>query len=232
MSKNIEINIQTALNTYETLYPKTLGSNIDGAVSLATKATSADSLTNSRTIQTNLASTSSASFNGMSNITPGVNGVLPVGNGGTGTTSYSSLKTFLNIKELDYYTDNKTYTGNNTNSATIALTYKPVVLLSAVMSCYSPSDGSSPTITFGSYSGNPTTYMWGANNVKVSLMKANMLSGNDLYQITYYDLGNVLVTINDKTLSVMSYGTSSTKIEVINKNGYTYSWNVGYLYVK
>lgn len=95
MSKNIEINIQTASNTYETLYPKTLGSNIDGAVSLATKAISADSLTNSRTIQTNLASTSSASFNGTSNITPGVSGVLPVGNGGTGTTSYSNLANLL-----------------------------------------------------------------------------------------------------------------------------------------
>jgi hypothetical protein len=48
---------------------------------------SAATLTTARTIQTNLASTSSASFNGSANITPGVTGTLPVANGGTGVTS-------------------------------------------------------------------------------------------------------------------------------------------------
>jgi hypothetical protein len=48
---------------------------------------SAATLTTARTIQTNLASTSSASFNGSANITPGVTGTLPVGSGGTGLTS-------------------------------------------------------------------------------------------------------------------------------------------------
>ncbi len=40
-----------------------------------------------RTIRTNLASTSSASFDGTANITPGVTGTLPVANGGTGATT-------------------------------------------------------------------------------------------------------------------------------------------------
>lgn len=48
---------------------------------------SAATLTTARTIQTNLASTSSASFNGSANITPGVTGTLPASNGGTGITS-------------------------------------------------------------------------------------------------------------------------------------------------
>ena len=48
---------------------------------------SAATLTTARTIQTNLASTSAASFNGSANITPGVTGTLPVANGGTGVTS-------------------------------------------------------------------------------------------------------------------------------------------------
>lgn len=48
---------------------------------------SAATLTTARTIQTNLASTSSASFNGSANITPGVTGTLPLGNGGTGQTT-------------------------------------------------------------------------------------------------------------------------------------------------
>jgi len=50
---------------------------------------SAATLTTSRTFQTNLASTSTASFNGSANVTPGVTGTLAVANGGTGTTSFS-----------------------------------------------------------------------------------------------------------------------------------------------
>jgi hypothetical protein len=50
---------------------------------------SAATLTTARTIQTNLASTSSASFNGSADITPGVTGTLAVANGGTGQTSYT-----------------------------------------------------------------------------------------------------------------------------------------------
>lgn len=52
---------------------------------------SAATLTTSRTIQTNLASASSASFNGSANITPGVTGTLPVGNGGTGATTLTGV---------------------------------------------------------------------------------------------------------------------------------------------
>ena len=48
---------------------------------------SAIKLKTARTIQTNLASTSTASFNGTANITPGVTGVLPVANGGTGLST-------------------------------------------------------------------------------------------------------------------------------------------------
>jgi hypothetical protein len=50
---------------------------------------SAATLTTSRTFQTNLASTSTASFNGSANVTPGVTGTLPVANGGTGATTLS-----------------------------------------------------------------------------------------------------------------------------------------------
>ena len=48
---------------------------------------SAIKLKNARTIQTNLASTSTASFDGTANVTPGVTGVLGIGNGGTGSTT-------------------------------------------------------------------------------------------------------------------------------------------------
>lgn len=51
---------------------------------------SAATLTTARTIQTDLASTSSASFDGSANITPGVTGTLGVANGGTGQTTYTN----------------------------------------------------------------------------------------------------------------------------------------------
>ena len=52
-----------------------------GVASLAAK------LKTARTMRVNLESTSAASFDGSSNIQPGVNGVLPVANGGTGNSS-------------------------------------------------------------------------------------------------------------------------------------------------
>lgn len=44
-------------------------------------------LTTARTIRTNLGSTSTASFDGSANVTPGVTGTLPIANGGTGNTT-------------------------------------------------------------------------------------------------------------------------------------------------
>lgn len=58
-------------------------------------AGSATKLATARTIRTNLASTTAASFNGTANITPGVTGILPVANGGTGTNSLANLKTAI-----------------------------------------------------------------------------------------------------------------------------------------
>lgn len=64
----------------------TMDTNISGKLSTSGTAASATKLATARTIQTNLASTSSASFDGSANITPGVNGTLPIANGGTGNT--------------------------------------------------------------------------------------------------------------------------------------------------
>lgn len=50
-------------------------------------AASATKLNTARTIQTNLASTTYASFDGTNNITPGVTGVLAMTNGGLGTNN-------------------------------------------------------------------------------------------------------------------------------------------------
>ena len=70
-------NLSSGTNTFPTLNQNTTGS--------------AATLTTSRTFRTNLASTSTASFNGSANVTPGVTGTLPVGNGGTGTTTFTGI---------------------------------------------------------------------------------------------------------------------------------------------
>ena len=65
------------------------------ATSFLGNATSATKLQTARTIQINLASTSGASFNGTADITPGVTGILPVSNGGTGVSTAAEAATVL-----------------------------------------------------------------------------------------------------------------------------------------
>ena len=63
-----------------------LYANLKGNADTATK------LQTARTIRTNLSSTGTASFDGSANITPGVQGTLPVANGGTGQTSIANIQ--------------------------------------------------------------------------------------------------------------------------------------------
>ena len=87
--------------------PSKTASYVEYAAGTATNAIHADEadtaakLTTARTIRTNLASTSAASFNGTANITPGVTGTLPIANGGTGgTTGYAAnAKIFASMTE-------------------------------------------------------------------------------------------------------------------------------------
>ena len=69
-----------------------------------------------RTIRTNLASTSSASFDGTANITPGVTGTLPVANGGTGATTAANARTNLGA----FSSSGGTISGNVIINGTIA----------------------------------------------------------------------------------------------------------------
>lgn len=58
-------------------------------------AATATALATARTLQTNLASTTAASFNGTANASLGVTGTLPLTNGGTGATTASAARTAL-----------------------------------------------------------------------------------------------------------------------------------------
>lgn len=75
--------------TKESNHEKASNAHANG---IAGNAGSATKLATARTIQTNLASTSAASFDGTANITPGITGVLPVANGGTGSASEKYVK--------------------------------------------------------------------------------------------------------------------------------------------
>lgn len=66
-----------------------------GALPSGGTAASANKLATGRTIRTNLGSTSTATFDGTANVTPGVTGTLPVANGGTGLTANPSLQVNL-----------------------------------------------------------------------------------------------------------------------------------------
>lgn len=74
-----------------------LGTARGGLGNTSGQAASAVKLTTARTIRVNLASGAAESFNGTSNVTPGVTGVLPVNQGGTGVTGYDRLKEKLGV---------------------------------------------------------------------------------------------------------------------------------------
>lgn len=74
---------------YNSYAPTLTGTGASGTwgISITGNAATATKLATARTIQTNLASTSSASFDGSANITPGITGTLGIANGGTGNSS-------------------------------------------------------------------------------------------------------------------------------------------------
>ena len=94
----------------------TINANLSGDVT--GNADTATALESSRTFRTDLASTSTASFDGTGNVTPGVTGTLAVGNGGTGVTSMTNLKNALD-DETWSFANNVTITGFVLDSNTI-----------------------------------------------------------------------------------------------------------------
>lgn len=92
--------------------------NYAGSSSAGGSATSAVKLHTARTLQTNLESTSSASFDGSENVSVGVKGVLPVSNGGTGqTTANAAANEFLESLETqgDTLSTRDYYVGRNSD---------------------------------------------------------------------------------------------------------------------
>lgn len=82
------------------------GTRISDIFDTATVVKNATKLNTARTIRTNLESNSTASFDGTTDVTPGVTGTLSISNGGTGATTADGVLTNLGITatstELNY----------------------------------------------------------------------------------------------------------------------------------
>jgi hypothetical protein len=127
---------------------------------------SAATLTTSRTFQTNLASTSTASFNGSANVTPGVTGTLPVANGGTNASTFTQGSVVFAGASGTYTQDNSGIFFDNTNNRLGINTASPLGLLEArstvggtnngLFSLYENS-GTSPYFLFRKARGTPAS---------------------------------------------------------------------------
>ncbi|QNJ58361.1 minor tail protein [Gordonia phage YorkOnyx] len=73
---------------------------VDNTADSAKSVASAAKWTTTRTIRTNLGSTATSNIDGTSNVTPGVTGTLPIGNGGTGSTTAAGAQTALGLDPL------------------------------------------------------------------------------------------------------------------------------------
>lgn len=109
---------------------------------LVGNAATATSLQTPRSIQTNLASTAKPTFNGSADIQPGVTGILPVANGGTGNTSPDTegARIFHNrnnaVPDVMY--------GRQLDKGDNAVGYTTIPQLAAALSPYFPGGGLPP----------------------------------------------------------------------------------------
>jgi hypothetical protein len=127
--------LTSGTNTFPTLNQNTTGS----AASLAT----------GRTVQTSLSSTSSATFDGSANITPGVTGTLAVGNGGTGATTLTGLVKGNGTSALTTATAGTDYADITTDVFADALTTgESTILRRQVMAANVPSTSGFCRFTF------------------------------------------------------------------------------------
>lgn len=96
-----------------------LGVSVTGNAATATK------LQTARNIQTNLASTTAASFDGTANITPGVTGILPVAHGGTGQSNLSNVTVGRATADANGNNISDTYATKSGDLAYSSLTLMP-----------------------------------------------------------------------------------------------------------
>ena len=165
---------------------------------------SAATLTTSRTFQTNLASTSTASFNGSANVTPGVTGTLPVANGGTNTSTAFTAGSVVFAGSGGTYTQSNSNLFHSSNFTRI----KPVLLINDATNI----DGSLGIQLSTAGSGTATYFAINKNNDYGILIGYDQRSDNGLGGIGSYfrnvssDPINFLVNNATNTMQLISSG--------------------------
>ena len=130
---------------------------LNGKLSTSGTAAAATKLATARTIRTNLASTSTASFNGTANITPGVTGKLAIANGGTGGTS--GLEAANNLKLLYLNGGNSISSGSDLNDYLNSGVYYSGSSSNIIDNLPSGADKAFNMLVFHPTSGSSNTYV-------------------------------------------------------------------------
>lgn len=137
---NDSVVIRPAKNNYDQIgsssykfwqiYATTFYGTLSGNASTATK------LATARTIRTNLSSTTAPSFDGTANITPGVTGILPITNGGTGGTTAADAR--IKLGAVNMVTKTVTLSTYNWSSNTQTVNVTGVTASNTILVGYSP----------------------------------------------------------------------------------------------
>ena len=185
-------------------------------------AATATALENSRTFQTDLASTSTASFDGTGNITPGVTGTLAVGNGGTGLTS---LSTFVRTTGAQSIAGNKTFSNNVIISGTLTVNGGTTTVNSTVVTVDDPiftlggdsapseDDGKDRGIEFRYHNGSAAKVGFFGMDHSDSDTFVYIPDATNSSEVFSGSVGNAKFgTLTATTLSVTNYGLASGDI--------------------
>lgn len=137
---NDSVVIRPAKNNYDQIgsssykfwqiYATTFYGTLSGNASTATQ------LETARTIRTNLSSTTAPSFDGTANITPGVTGILPITNGGTGGTTAADAR--IKLGAVNMVTKTVTLSTSNWSSNTQTVNVPGVTSSNTILVGYSP----------------------------------------------------------------------------------------------
>lgn len=182
---------------------------------------SAATLTTARTIQTNLGSTSSASFDGSTNITPGVTGTLPVANGGTGITSFGAgVATWLGNPTS---ANLRTAVTDETGTGSLVFATAPTVTLPQINNVI---DGFTSTATAGGVTtltvdSNYRQFFTGTANHTVRLPVVSTLTNGQAYEIHNNSTGEISVHSSGSNLLVTIPGGQSVLCTCVNTLGGT-----------
>ena len=174
---------------YDTLYPKTLGSQIASTVPVSAGGTG---ITSNPSLQVNLGSGSAASVF-QSAPRPGVYGTLPVSHGGTGQTSLAALASAMGAAKIQTgsYVGTGTYGASNPNSLTF--NFMPKLFIISIASHFGKGQGEIYSLYYDCaihYTNSSTRYVWGSMAANISINN-NAVVIYDIYQ------DNVLNRLNE-----------------------------------